>query len=156
MKKIILLIPFLLFAFNQNQLRVLHKVFDKSKEFNLQYTMTAIAWQESNLGQVIVNVGSHDCGIFQVNVDTLTKNHWKRNKLCTRLIKDFDFSYSIALNRFKYFYNYYISKGYNRNISWKYAIESYHSGWNRTKGKQYYKQIVHKIKLLKALMYQLD
>jgi len=156
MKYIFIFLFVYLNAWNQQQLDVLYKTFNKAKEFNLQYTMSAIALQESNLGSVLINVGSHDCGVFQVNVDTLSNNKWKRNKLCTRLIKDYDFSFSIALNRFKYFYNYYISKGYSKNIAWKYAIESYHSGFNRTKGITYYKKIINNIRLIRSFIYKLD
>ena len=156
MKYILILLFVYLNAWNQQQLDVLYKTFNKAKEFNLEYTMSAIALQESDLGNVLINVGSHDCGVFQVNVDTLSSNRWKRNKLCTRLIKDYDFSFSIALSRFKYFYNYYISKGYSKNIAWKYAIESYHSGFNRTKGIIYYKGIIKNIRIIRNFMYKLD
>ena len=143
----------ILFALNDMQLYYLNKTFNKAKEFNLQYTMSAIAYVESSLGKKLINYNSKDCGIFQINTDELKTKQWKKDKICARLVLDYDFSFSVALDKFKYFENYWISKGYNKNISWKYAIMSYHCGFNirRTKCRIYYKKIIKAMHVIKNI-----
>ncbi len=158
MKKtlIALFFPLFLFALTQNQLTVLHKIMIKARPFDLSYTMGAIAWKESSLGKNLINLSSGDCGVFQVSAKTLSTNQFKQNKICQRLILDFDFSFSVALERYKYFYNYYRSKGLPKGVAWKRAICSYHAGWNWRKGLPYYRAIVKDIRAIRRLMMSLD
>jgi len=151
MKKAIALLPLLSLAYKPYQIETIKTTFNKAKEFNLQYTMTAITIVESNAGKYKLNINkdnSLDCGVFMVNTKTLSNNKWKQARLCERLQKDYDFSFSVALERFKYFYNYWISKGYSKSISWKRAICSYNSGFNYKNGLAYYHKIVKTIKEL--------
>ena len=153
MKKIFLILILMsnLFSLSSYQKKILNKTFEKAKAFDLSYTMTAIAWVESSLGKSLIRYNSRDCGIFQVNIKTLSNEKFKQDILCARLVLDYDFSFSVALERFKYFQNYWISKGYNKNYAWKLAIMSYHCGFNinRNDCKKYYKKIVKAIKLIK-------
>ena len=138
-----------LYSFEPEQLRVLNDIWEKAKPFDLSYTMTAIAWEESQFGKYMINLQDPSCGVFHIMPSTLSGSKWDQSRLCERLIKDFDFSFSTALERYKYFYNYYRSKGYSKNISWKRAICSYNAGWNWKQGLKYYKKIVKKIKYLR-------
>jgi len=163
MKILIILLSFFYFSLanplnnlSKSQYKIFYKTWTKAKQFNLQYTLTAIAWQESDFGKYKLNLSDPSCGVFHIGVVTLTKNRWKQARLCERLIKDYDFSFSIALGRFKYFYNYWRSKGYSRQISWKRAICSYNAGFNWKNGIIYYKSVVKKIKYIKHFMYSLD
>ena len=155
-KLIALFFPLFLFALSQNQLTVLHNIMEKAKPFNLSYTMAAIAWKESSLGKNLINLSSGDCGVFQVSAKTLSNNKFKQNRICQRLILDFDFSFSVALERYKYFYNYYRSKGLPKGVAWKRAICSYHSGWDWRKGILYYKAIVRNIRSIREIIMSLD
>lgn len=138
-------------SLNVKQKGIMFAVFNKSKEFNLQYTLTSIAWVESHFGKYKINLDDPSCGIFHIVPKTLSNSHWEQSRICERLIKSFNFSYSIALKRFLYFYNYYRSKGYSKKISWKRAICSYNSGWNWRKGLKYYKKVIKTIKILRGL-----
>jgi hypothetical protein len=147
----ILLLVLSLQAMNQEQLNNLRYIYNKTKQFNLELTMSAIALTESSAGKYVLNInkGSIDCGIFMLNSSTLSNNKWNQSRICERLIKDKDFSISLALERFKYFYNYYRSKGCSKGLAWKKAICSYNAGWNWEAGIKYYKKIVKNIKLIR-------
>lgn len=153
------ILPIWAMAWSQPQLDVLHRTLNKAQPFNLEYTMSAIALTESDLGKYKINLnpdGSVDCGVFMVNTKTLTKNRWKQARICERLEKDYDFSFSIALERFKYFYNYWRSKGYSKAISWKRAICSYNKGFNWRAGLPYYKKVVNNIRKIRRFIEELD
>jgi len=146
-------------SWSQPQLEMLHKTFEKGRPFDLSYTMSAIAIVESQLGKYKMNIntdGSIDCGVFMINTKTLSNNRWKQARICERLIYDYDFSFSVALERFKYFYNYWRSKGYSKAVSWKRAICSYNKGWNWRAGLPYYRKVVKTIKKIKRFMMELD
>lgn len=55
---------------------VLFKIYEDGKKFDLQWTLTAIAWQESSFGKYLVNPNSQDYGIFQINL-RIYKNRYK-------------------------------------------------------------------------------
>lgn len=153
MKRIFLFNIFFIHLFGFNG-RIFNEIFNKAKPFDLSYTMTAIAKVESNFGVYKINInkdGSLDCGVFMINTKTLSNNRWKQARICERLIYDFDFSFSVALERFKYFYNFWRSKGYSKAISWKRAVCSYNAGFNWKRGINYYKKIVKIIKAMKKI-----
>jgi hypothetical protein len=141
-------------AMNQEQIDNLKYIYNKTKQFNLGLTMSAIAMTESSAGKYTLNINkdSIDCGIFMLNSSTLSNNKWNQSRICERLIKDRDFSISLALERYKYFYNYYRSKGYSKGLSWKRAICSYNAGWNWKTGIKYYKKVVRNIKLIDKII----
>jgi len=149
-----LLLVISLHAYSTEQLNIINKVYNESKEFNLGLTMTAILIQESDAGKYImtINKNSIDCGIFMINSNTLANNHWNQSRICERLVKDNDFSTVIAIKRFKYFYNYYRSRKFSKLYSWRHAVMSYHSGWKYKAGKQYLKSIVKKMKIVRKLI----
>jgi hypothetical protein len=133
------------------QKSVMYYVFFKTKKFNLGYTMTAIAWQESKFGKYLINLSDPSCGIMHIMPKYKVDTKWEQSRMCERLIKDKDFSIATALSIFKFWYNYYRSKGYSKNLSWRKAIISYNAGYNTDskQGKLYLKQILLKIQALK-------
>jgi hypothetical protein len=151
---ILLLVLIKLYSLEPMQIKNLVYIFNKAKPYNLSYTMSAIAMQESDLGRYFITInkdGSMDCSMFMINTKTLSKNQWKQSRLCERLIRDKDFSISIAIERFKYFYNYWFSKGYSEGVSWRYAVMSYHCGFNIRHKRciDYYKKIIKNIKFIR-------
>ena len=129
---------------NNKQKQVMKKIYTKSSPFNLGLTMVAISYKESKLGKYMLNLSDPSCGVFMVMPSTLVTNGntWDKSRYCERLIKDTDFSVTTALERFKYFYNYWRSKGYNINQSWRRAVISYNSGFyveNKTYLKEFLK-----------------
>ena len=137
-----------LFALDASQIALAKKIYAKAKQFNLGYTMTAIAWQESQLGKYNINLADPSCGVFHITPRYVVKGKWKQSRMCERLIKDFDFSFSVALERFKYFENYWKSKGVSR--VWSHAVGSYNGGFKPNE--KYTEEIRKKIRILKRIL----
>jgi len=161
----ILLVIFLAFSLNATSLRnlsyqqkeILQYVYSRAKEFDLQLTMTAIAWQESQFGQFELDLHDPSCGIFHVMPALLAvkvgldNNNWNRSRLCEKLIEDKDFSFSAALLELKYWQNYWRSQHVKR--VWSHMVASYNGGYNISiKTNTYLKHIIHKIRLLKVYL----
>ena len=146
-----------------------NKVWEKAKQFNLQYTMTAIAFKESSFGRALLNdndgrgtdLGSY--GIFHNLVDSVYDRYmdvkpkskikqWEiKLHLAKRLRDDFDFSFTQALAELKYWENYAIARGQKWN-KWKLMIMCYNGGTYGDKNIKsiiYYYEIVNIIKAIK-------
>jgi len=149
-----LLLQVSLYSLTLQQYHLIKEIYSLGSKFNLGLTMSAIVLAESNAGKykITINHNTVDCGIFMINSKTLANDHWNQSRICERLILDNKFSFSVALKRFKYFYNYYRSKGLSKGVAWKRAIMSYHSGWDYKQGTKYYKKIVHNIKYINKLI----
>ena len=131
-----------------NQQIVLHTVFDKAKPFDLQYTMTAIAWEESDFSKYQLNLNDPSCGVFHIMPRNLADTNWEQSRICERLINDFDFSFSTALATFKWWYNYHKSKGHSN--PWRKAISSYNGGYRGNK--RYLQRILLRIHVLQIYL----
>lgn len=128
-------------SLSDEQKMLLHKTFIKAKDFDLGYTMTAIAWKESKAGKELVNwnlnskgeVVSIDCGVFQNNSKTVisrldgNQKHTKSNiaKVCRNLVLDYDFSLFHAVEEIKYWESLYPDQ-------WKKIWASYNGGFNNS------------------------
>ncbi len=139
------------------QKQTLQYVYSRAKEFHLELTMTAIAWQESQFGKYTLSLSDPSCGIFHVMPATLAKDtninptKWNQSRLCERLIFDRDFSFSAALVVLKYWQNYWESKNVPR--VWSHMVASYNGGFDINIGtNKYLKHIIHKVRLLKAYL----
>ena len=134
-----------------NQQIIMSKVFEKGKQFDLEFSLTAIVWQESQFGKYKIDLNDPSCGIFHIMPRSLIhrvdmdNNSWNRSRLCERLISDDDFSFSAALLELKYWQNYWKSKHVKR--VWSHMISSYNGGYKGNK--QYLKEIKQKIEMLK-------
>lgn len=140
-------------SLSTSQYIVLLKTFKKGDVFNYGYSLTAIAWNESNFGKYKINLDDPSFGCFNSLLTTVlvranVKNtSWNRSRLAERLIADFDFSFSQALAELKYWENYWTSKGVPR--VWSHTIRSYNRGFNHMRGEQYRKDIVQRIRVLR-------
>jgi len=154
---------------SNGQKKIANKVWKKAKEFDLQYTMTAIAFKESAFGRALSNdndgrgtdLGSY--GIFHNLVDSVYDRYmdvkpkskieqWEiKLYLAKRLRDDFDFSFTQALAELKYWENYAIARGQKWN-KWKLMIMRYNGGTYGDKNInsiKYYYEIVNIIKTIK-------
>jgi len=139
------------------QQKVACMVFKKAKEFHLEYTMTAIAWEESKFGKYNVNLADPSFGVFHNQIDSVadrhgTKSKWGKSRLAEQLLYSFDFSFAEALAELKYWQTYYK----NSWDWWRKMVMSYNAGHNLSNGKTYYKRIVLKIKVLRKLGLKCD
>ena len=140
-----------------HQKRVLFTVYQKAHQFNLGYTMAAIAWQESDFGKYPMNVsdgkdGSY--GVFHNLLSSVCSRHpctsWGKSRLAERLIFDLDFSFAEALSELKFWQNYWKAKKVPR--VWSHMICSYNAGYRWKNGSKYRKMIIVKIKALQIFM----
>lgn len=154
---------------SKKQINIMNKVWSKAEPFDLQYTMTAIAFKESAFGRALSNdndgrgteLGSY--GVFHNLVDSVYDRYVKfkpkdkismwsiKVNLAKRLRDDFDFSFSQSLAELKYWENYAIAKG-NKWNKWKLMIMRYNGGTfgdKNIKSIHYYYEIVNIIKAIK-------
>lgn len=127
-------------------------IFNNAKKDNLQWTATAIAWQESQFGRWQVNVnsgGSWDCGVFQNNTKSVARhnninyNQYNKKEICTELITSFEYSYINFTKEIKYW-----NEVHNDN--WNKIWSSYNGGW---KGNQKYSNMIkERIKVLEKYL----
>lgn len=154
---------------SKKQINVMKKVWNKAKEFDLQYTMTAIAFKESSFGRALENdndgrgtdLGSY--GVFHNLVDSVYDRYMTKKPnskirqweiklyLAKRLRDDFDFSFTQALAELKYWENYAIAKG-QRYSKWKLMVMRYNGGTfgdKNVNSKIYYYEIINVIRAIK-------
>lgn len=105
-------------------------IYELAKPYDLAETMIAIAWQESRLGKIPINLEDKaSCGVHHVHIKTfLWQNKLKdtvqnRNVFCIELIKNVELSTENAIKFFQY-----AKKKHNGNHHK--AIMSYNAGFN--------------------------
>ena len=136
------------------------KVYQIAKEYDLAQTMLAIAWQESRLGKIPINLEDKaSCGVHHIHIKTfLWQNNLKntitsRNKYCAELIQDVELS---TRNAIKY-YKYSLKKWKNNQQK---AIMSYNVGFDlvkhKTAGKKYYKNVKQHIAEAKDIINEIE
>lgn len=136
----------------KQDLKLLKKIKEYGKEFDLSYSLMAIAIKESSIGRYKINVDSYDYGLYQANINTVVRrydmsnNNFNRNKLAMQLVNDFDFATSNAIAELMYWKE--VHHG-----NWNKIWSSYNAGWNydSSRGKQYSKDIIKIIQELKKI-----
>lgn len=135
----------------KSQFEVMKQVWNYAKVDNLQWTATAIAWQESRFGEWRHNSSDPSCGVFHQLLPEL--NHrlglkattWNNDRRCDDLM-NFDYAYHTFTDTFHIKEQICKANGYKTSYSiWKCAVKAYNTYGNRI----YYKNIVNKIKALK-------
>jgi len=140
-----------------NQKYIMFKVFNMSKKYDLQYTMTAISWQESKFGKWKINLRDPSCGYFHKLLPEYAKelglkpNNWNMSRACEKL-QDFDISFEVAIETFKRKEKWCRRHLHteNKGIIWKCAVKRYNGSGIRADN--YYNKIVKKIKALRIYM----
>jgi len=131
------------------QKQIMLKTFSKGKKYDLEYTLTAICWEESQFGKYLVNISDPSFGYFHNSIKTIQhryrSNNWNTSRLAERLIFDFDFGFEQALIELKFWQNVYKDKP----LSWSNTVKSYNAGFNNINGVRYLEQIKIKIKALR-------
>jgi hypothetical protein len=134
----------------KEQLEILVKTFLKAKKHNLEYTMTAIAWQESKFGKYMVNLSDPSFGVFHNLITSVQKRHrsneWNRDRLVEKLLFDYDFSFAESLNELRFWNNVYN----NQSSKWSKMVASYNAGYNHKNGTAYLYCIKSKIRALRV------
>lgn len=134
----------------RSQYEVLVRTWRYAKPYNLQYTATAIAWQESNFGKWKHNLKDPSCGVFHQLLPDLADrygipaNMWNMSRLCDNLMF-YDYAFKTFVDTFHEKENICYTKGYrSKGANWRCAIESYNTYGNH----KYYINIRNKIRAL--------
>lgn len=129
------------------------KIYNVAESYDLAETMIAIAWQESRLGLVPINLDDPSCGVFHFTAKTyLWQNGMKntlhnRNVVCMNLINSVELS---TENAIKYFLR--MKKHFKGNHDK--AIKSYNAGYkiNSKRAKKYGEEVRAYMKDSKVLV----
>ena len=134
----------------KEQQKVLYQIFIDAKKYDLSWSATAIAWQESQFGKYKINLADPSCGYFHKLLPELVEeldyraNSWNMSRACEKL-QNYDFSFQVFISTWNQ-KNFYCKARYNYKPSiWKCTVMAYNSIGN----KEYYINIIHKIKALK-------
>lgn len=131
-----------------SQATILMDTYERSKEYNLKWTMTAIAWQESGFGKRLIGRTTPDYGIFQININTFKARYRKVVKdgkmtdkdIIKMLISDHELNYFASIEEIKFWQNVH---GDDYEKIWA----SYNGGWKGNP--RYARAIKIKIQALK-------
>lgn len=136
----------------RDDIKLLKQIKLHGEQYDLAYSLMAIAIKESSLGRYKVNVDSYDYGLYQANINTVIKRHqvknssFNRNKMAMMLINDFKFATSNAIAELVYW------KSVHGN-NWAKIWASYNAGFNydSSRAVRYSTQIEKIIKELKKV-----
>jgi len=132
------------------QYKVMMFTYKSAKCYDLQWTATAIVWQESLFGKYKINLADPSCGYFHQllpeYVDKLgvRANSWNMSRACEQLLF-FETSFKVFIDKFHEKEQQCAIKGYKGANKWRCAVIRY-NGAGRT---DYYRNIVNKIKALR-------
>jgi len=140
---------------SKSQLDVLRKSYHTGKKDDLGYILAAIAWQESNCGEYLINIGdgksAGSYGPFHISLNSAAKRNnantkWKKSRVAEQLVKDFNFSAKEAIAELKYWRKVHAKKPIG------YVIASYNAGSVGIKskdGSKYSNDILQRVNALK-------
>lgn len=139
-----------------DDIKLLKQIKRYGQQYDLSYSLMAIAVKESSLGRYKVNVDSFDYGLYQANINTVIRRHqvknstFNRNRLAMMLINDFKFATSNAIAELVYW------KGIHGN-DWFKIWASYNAGFNYDSSRamrysQDIKVIINELKKVKQLI----
>ena len=133
------LVMFLIFNFNlladsvesysEDQLYILAKSKMYGYQYDVQYTMAAIASIESEAGLDVINVDSEDFGIWQNNIKSVLSRHSlkktsaNKNRFASKLVKDERFAAQETIDELRFW-----MKVHGKD--WRKIWSSYNCGYN--------------------------
>lgn len=160
MKLLLLILPLFIWSASLKELHnltpkqaeVMKMTMEYGKQHNLSYTLTAIAWKESNFGKYLVGWTTPDYGIFQNNYYTY-KNRFKKrinqagltkSQVIKMLTHSFYIGAEAAVAELKF---------WRKSRDWRHSVESYNDGTRiSAKGKAYGADIAKRVRLLQQYL----
>jgi len=160
------LLPLWLFSSSLKELNNLSKeqydnlvwIYQQGKKYDLEFTLTAIAWQESKFGKYPINLSDPSGGLFHNLLGSvccrlsLTPNQWNQSRILERLVGDREFALQQAIAELHYWENYWKVRRSTR--IWSYMVMSYNGGHRGSK--KYLKEIKRKIRILRIFFKRLE
>lgn len=134
-----------------NQKIILDRSYQLGKEFNFGYTLSAIAWKESNAGEWLVNIQDPSFGVFHNHINSVMSRHpeiedtpFNRNRVASMLIGDIEFSGAESIAELEFW------EGIHGDANWMKIWASYNGGW--IGNPSYAREIKARIIILKKYM----
>ena len=133
---------------------LIRSIYKSAEPYDLGYSLVAIAWKESNLGEWMINItdGKHGSfGLYHIRLDyALVRNKitssWDKSRYAEKLLYDFNVSTAEAISLLIYWYNYHKSSP----DRWKRTYGSYNGGFKVSKqSKAYADDIGYRIQALR-------
>ena len=136
-----------------SQQRVLARTYNTAKQYNLEYTMTAMAWNESRFGLKMENKRTKDYGVFGINLKSFKRRFGHKleglevddEAIKTALKESYELNFKSSLAEIRYWQK-------QRKGDWQLMVRSYNAGWNHENGKGYAKGIARHIRILKLFL----
>jgi len=139
------------------------RTYFKAKKLDYQYTMTAILWEESNLGMYNVNVSDPSYGPWHALDRTVyirygCRNAWQKSRRIERLLFDYDFAFDNAIADLDFWKDYHSKSKVSGNALWARIVKSYNAGYNYRSDAaiRYLTKIAIKVKAIKVFMKQIS
>jgi len=140
----------------QEQKSILVRAYELGAPYDLGYTLAAIAWQESFVGDRIVPINLQDpsAGLWHKNIYNALAEHPETpqnglqiNMMAQKLINDMEFAASIAISDLEHW-------KVRRNGRWPDVWASYNAGkyYRSSQGRNYAKAIHQKVTALERIL----
>ena len=151
-----------LYNLNNNQKEVMLRAYIQGAEYDYGYTLTAIAWTESNFGKFKMNVNDGDVykykgsyGVYHILLNTVMsreeiKSQWHASRVAERLYTDQKYCGTKALEELLFWDRTWKSKGVEKH--YRHVVASYNAGYNSINsknGRKYSEVIALRVKALK-------
>ena len=140
------------YGFSKSQLNVLRESFKQGDKHNLGLSLAAIAYQESNLGEYLINWNDPSFGVYHVLLTTAAntlnvKGYYNKVLLAQKLMNNREFSGEIALLVLEFWKGYLEKRG---EFSWTNLWGAYNAGSNYdgSSAKKYAENIKRKIGII--------
>lgn len=129
--------------FTPEQLLTMQRAYEAGDKIDMNYTMAAIALQESNAGEQLVNHRTKDYGVFQNHLKTVASREGVKpsKHLANKLVKNFDYSAEHAVKELEYWKQ--VRKDRLQEV-----LASYNAGFNLKAGRKYANEVMEKIAML--------
>lgn len=128
---------------------VLRHSFEYGRPYDLSYSLSAIAWKESNAGVWRINLQDPSAGIHMITLTNaidyanIRDTGFNRNKLAQELVENPNMSAGFAVRNLLFWESVHGS-------NWRATIQSYNAGYsNSNKGREYAKDIARRVVIIK-------
>lgn len=122
---------------DKNKISILHDIYMLGKVEDLSFSLMAIAWGESSIGKLQINVNednSWDCGLFGNNTNSVLErkkhiiSYANKQLVCTRLITERLYALENAVHELRYWMKQHEKlKG---SEFWRTVWGAYNGGWS--------------------------
>lgn len=153
-----------LFKLSSQQLKTLYKIWKLANVQGYGYTLSAMAWKESNLGLWKFNLsdGPHGSfGYFHIRLDIISNikektSDWDKSRLADKLMSNLEYNVDEAIGLIKMWKKYHKDRK-SKNILYS-ALASYNGGfkYNSKKAKEYASDIYLRMDALEMFFKDTD